>query len=47
MIAVAAPKTRLPSYENPNRGKQWSETMESKGPRQIDEFKVMDEHGND
>jgi len=47
MIAVAAPNIRLPSYENPEPGKQRSETMESKEPRQIDEFKVMDEHGND
>src|SRR5215472_2714164 len=45
MIAVAAPKISLP--ENSNQGKQRSETMESKDPRQINEFKVMDEHGND
>jgi hypothetical protein len=46
MIAVAAPNIRLPSYES-EPGKQRGETMESKEPRQIDEFKVMDQHGND
>src|SRR5262249_12278388 len=45
MIAVAAPKISLP--ENSNQGKQRREAMENKEPRQINEFKVMDEHGND
>jgi hypothetical protein len=46
MIAVATPE--YPSSRRKSEpGKQRSETMESKEPRQIDEFKVMDEHGHD
>jgi hypothetical protein len=41
-IAVAAPEIDL----EPGKQKR-SEAMESKEPRQINEFKVMDEHGND
>jgi hypothetical protein len=41
-IAVAAPEIDL----EPGK-QQRSEAMESKEPRQINEFKVMDEHGSD
>jgi hypothetical protein len=51
-------KLNLPNYcmiersnmrygRNVEPGKQGSAAMESKEPRQINEFKVMDEHGND
>src|SRR5262252_102072 len=35
-----------PELRKSEPGKQRSETMESKEPRQINEFKVVDEHGN-
>jgi hypothetical protein len=47
MIAVAAPENQPPELRKSEPGKERSETMESKEPRQINEFKVMDEHGND
>jgi hypothetical protein len=53
MIAIKRnDRSRRAEYQAPELlksepGKQRSETMESKEPRQIDEFKIMDEHGND
>ena len=40
-------RSKMRYVRNAEPGKQGSVAMESKEPRQINEFKVMDEHGND